>query len=315
VQISCDDAATVGALRYFKTGSIFSLPTPTVVGRGPDCAVRLSDACVSNQHAELVWERDSWILRDLDSTNGTWLNGKLIEQARYEHRLSPGDRIAFGAETDEWQLEDDSGPQVMVIPSEGGKGIPMRRGVIRFSKELDGAVPRIIRGDGAEWRLEVGSSVMVISPGSVIHANGRAWRFCCPAAWRPTAKVQPVRSLREAQLVLRVPRNMEKIELTAHHAQEQISLGRSSIFLLLVVLAERRKTEQEAGSKDAGWVGMEDLESAFKTRETHINVWVHRIRGRFANQGFLDSGAIIQRRDGTRQIRVGTANAVIEYLT
>jgi hypothetical protein len=64
----------------------------TVIGRGSTAAIRLDDTGVSRQHAELRREGDDVVLVDLGSTNGSSVNGRLVERAR----LTPGDRIELG---------------------------------------------------------------------------------------------------------------------------------------------------------------------------------------------------------------------------
>ena len=62
------------------------------VGRVEDNLIQIDDASVSSHHAELVRDGDDYILRDLDSTNGTRLSGT----AHTEGRLKDGDEITFG---------------------------------------------------------------------------------------------------------------------------------------------------------------------------------------------------------------------------
>ncbi|MEA2471429.1 MAG: hypothetical protein QOE38_2428 [Thermoleophilaceae bacterium] len=53
------------------------------VGRSQDCDVVVGEQTVSRFHAELRHgDGDEWTVRDLDSTNGTWLNGSRIREAR-----------------------------------------------------------------------------------------------------------------------------------------------------------------------------------------------------------------------------------------
>lgn len=63
-----------------------------VVGRGSQAGLRLDDTGVSRQHAEVRREGDDVVLVDLGSTNGTTVNGRVIERVR----LTPGDRIELG---------------------------------------------------------------------------------------------------------------------------------------------------------------------------------------------------------------------------
>ena len=63
-----------------------------VAGRMGDAGVRLDDATVSRHHAAFVRRGDAWWVVDLDSTNGTRVNG--ISAA--EQQLRVGDRVELG---------------------------------------------------------------------------------------------------------------------------------------------------------------------------------------------------------------------------
>lgn len=65
---------------------------PQLIGRSTE-AIPLRDDSVSRRHAELTPDDGRWWLRDLDSTNGTLLNGDLLLD---RVALSPGDRIQCG---------------------------------------------------------------------------------------------------------------------------------------------------------------------------------------------------------------------------
>ena len=66
-----------------------------VIGRHPECDVVLGGPAVSRRHARLRFRDGIWILEDLDSTNGTAVNGRPLV-GRY--RLEPGDRVGIGDE-------------------------------------------------------------------------------------------------------------------------------------------------------------------------------------------------------------------------
>lgn len=63
------------------------------IGRGLDNDVVLDDASVSRHHAEITRENGRAEVRDLGSTNGTWVNAGRVDVAP----LQPGDQVAFGA--------------------------------------------------------------------------------------------------------------------------------------------------------------------------------------------------------------------------
>ena len=64
----------------------------TLIGRSPDCHVFLDDVTVSRRHAEIVHENDVYVIRDLGSLNGTFVNRHRIET----HRLDDGDELQVG---------------------------------------------------------------------------------------------------------------------------------------------------------------------------------------------------------------------------
>jgi hypothetical protein len=66
--------------------------TELLVGRNPACDVVLDDLSVSRRHAVLRYRDGSWILRDLESTNGTRVNGCDVVRCRVE----PGDLLMLG---------------------------------------------------------------------------------------------------------------------------------------------------------------------------------------------------------------------------
>ena len=64
----------------------------STIGRDPSCTIRIDDKLVSRIHARLVRTVDSIALQDLNSSNGTMLNGGRVESVMY---LSDGDEICF----------------------------------------------------------------------------------------------------------------------------------------------------------------------------------------------------------------------------
>jgi FHA domain-containing protein/uncharacterized protein DUF1707 len=63
-----------------------------VLGRSRDCQLILADDTVSRRHAELRIEDGCWLLRDLGSSNGTWVNGRRVVEAE----VRPGDLVQLG---------------------------------------------------------------------------------------------------------------------------------------------------------------------------------------------------------------------------
>jgi len=70
---------------------VFTLGAETLVGRSKDCDITLAAAHLSRQHARLTIENDRLHVKDLDSSNGTFVNGRRVTEAR----VSRGDELRF----------------------------------------------------------------------------------------------------------------------------------------------------------------------------------------------------------------------------
>ena len=68
------------------------LGTPLVVGRALSSDIPVFDPTISRRHAEVVCSESGVEVRDLGSSNGTFLNGARVEVAK----LAPGDVVSFG---------------------------------------------------------------------------------------------------------------------------------------------------------------------------------------------------------------------------
>jgi phosphoserine phosphatase RsbU/P len=67
--------------------------SPISIGRASDCSIPIKDRYLSRRHAEIHANDGHWVLKDLGSANGTYLNGSRVER---DQRLHAGDRIRLG---------------------------------------------------------------------------------------------------------------------------------------------------------------------------------------------------------------------------
>ena len=70
-------------------------PTSCGFCHAPDTVLKIDDSSMSSHHAEIAPSPDGYILKDLDSTNGTKVNGIPLEP-NAPYALKPGDKIRFG---------------------------------------------------------------------------------------------------------------------------------------------------------------------------------------------------------------------------
>src|SRR5712691_1672772 len=85
--------ATFQILEGVDKGRVFrDLPTPVTIGREEGNLLRLNDERISRFHAKVQVDNDDFILTDLESTNGTRVNGTVVQI----RRLRFGDRVSVG---------------------------------------------------------------------------------------------------------------------------------------------------------------------------------------------------------------------------
>jgi hypothetical protein len=89
-------AGEVLAQAYLDIGGrrVAIAPGGSVIGRGSQADIVIAAHEVSRRHAQIVPDRDGWILTDLGSTNGVRLNGRPLGVPA---RLADGDVIELGA--------------------------------------------------------------------------------------------------------------------------------------------------------------------------------------------------------------------------
>jgi hypothetical protein len=99
ITIHCADGRDLG--RYPLDGSL-------VLGRSPDCDIRVHDILASREHCGLEREDDGWVLIDMNSRNGTSVNGQRITR----HKLTDNDAVIIGRTRvtfhDELLIENES---------------------------------------------------------------------------------------------------------------------------------------------------------------------------------------------------------------
>jgi adenylate cyclase len=73
---------------------VVTLAARNSLGRHPDSSIQILDKIVSKEHCRILLEGKTWVLQDLDSLNGTFLNGTRLSGS---HPLQHGDEFSLGA--------------------------------------------------------------------------------------------------------------------------------------------------------------------------------------------------------------------------
>jgi len=117
----------MATLRNATTGETQLVEPEHIFGRAPTASTQIAASYVSAQHAQLRWTGARWVLRDLGSRNGTFLNGDRLTVGE-ERPARSGMTFSFGkANADPWEFLDDSPPTVMAAPLDGRRRSPTPR--------------------------------------------------------------------------------------------------------------------------------------------------------------------------------------------
>lgn len=133
VEVRADDSLTTGVLEVDSSnvdGAVAWKPLieidgtrhelrrgTTVIGRGSDADIRITDSAASRKHLEIVWDGQAGLARDLGSTNGSKIQGSRFREAA----LAPGTIITIGQAILRFELVPDRASR------KGGQAAPAPR--------------------------------------------------------------------------------------------------------------------------------------------------------------------------------------------
>lgn len=135
----------------------------TTIGRVDDNTFPIAEASVSSHHCEILLRGSDIVLRNLDSTNGTFING---QQLTGEAVVKPGQIIRLGQV--EMRLEDAAAKpppskklpdQTMIIPQGVKLGQDTSTKIVAFDKEKSGFAKK--NNTGTKIFIAVAVAVLV----------------------------------------------------------------------------------------------------------------------------------------------------------
>src|SRR5215471_17764628 len=110
-------SVTFQVLEGIDKGRTFrDLPTPLTIGREEGNVLRLNDERVSRFHAKVQFDNEDIILTDLESTNGTRVNGTVVQI----RRLRFGDRVSVGRSLLLFGSNEEIAARMASLESAGG---------------------------------------------------------------------------------------------------------------------------------------------------------------------------------------------------
>jgi hypothetical protein len=310
----------MGRLQRRDDAERHELAPETSIGRSSSASLRLRRSHVSAQHASLRWtERGTWELRDLQSKNGTYVNGLRIA-AGNPVKLDLGAEVAFGSPSDVFVVDDVSPPRPMLVGLGEVRQTIMLRDALVALPSLDEPSVSLFRDESGQWFIDSRDRVGRLDDGDLITIGNEHWRCCFPTSADETEMLGNVDgsfALAELELRLGVSQDEEEIELTLHTNGRDVRLGRKACHYVLLTLARCRRGRElpAAVAVDDGWISVGALLELLRVSEQRLNVDIFRIRQELKLAGVSDAVGIIERDPQQRRVRLGTANIVLTKLS
>jgi hypothetical protein len=309
----------MGRLRRRDGAERYELIAQTSIGRASDASLRLGQSHVSLQHASLRWtSRGQWELRDLQSRNGTYLNGQRVPPG-YPVKLDLGAELAFGSVSDALVVEDVSPPRAMLVRvGEARPPIVLRDALVALPSPEEPSVS-LFRDESGQWFIDSRDRVGRLDDGDLITIGTEHWRCCLPTMPDETetlGNVVGLSTLADLELRLAVSPGEDAIELTLRMNGHDVRLGQKACHYLLLVLARCRQGQDlpSAVGVDNGWISVGVLLELLHVSEQRLNVDIFRIRQELKAVGVVDAVGVIERDPQQRRVRLGTGNVVLTQL-
>jgi hypothetical protein len=288
------------------------LAQDTLVGRSDRCTLRVDDDRVSRVHALLWWDDSAWIIKDLGSDNGTFVDGKALERGG-RAQLSVGSELTFGLGAGSWCVLDVDPPVSAALCDGGSADVVTASGGLLALPSQDKPAPdgpriTLYRDVDGRWLLE--GNAKPLTDGALLSAGEQTYRLSLP---RPSLQTRPLdgfvgHSIGEVELRFVPSQDFEHIELHVSllHDSAGKNFGAHKHNELLWALAEARTRDEEGWVEDRELLKLAGIES----RE-RLNTEVYRARQQFAVLGLSNPAQIIERRLQTRKLRLGSVRSVV----
>jgi hypothetical protein len=297
-------------LRHRVSGEVRVLLARTLLGRSPACHVRLGGAATSGEHALVVWTGTGWEIRDLGSTNGTYVGEARLEPGR-AHALHAGQRLGFGEPDAPWVVERDEPPGLLLADLTRGT---IRRATGRILALPDDETPELLVFEAADgsWVVEdvERATTQPIEDQAVLSVGGLVARIHLPLEHEGTPLAGDTLALDRLTMRFTVSRDEETVRIALQQRGHRVALEPREHGYLLLTLARRRLEAADRPPDERGWVEREQLARMLRVDRNHLNVAIYRARQQLAEAGVAGAAGIVEVRRGQR--RIGTDRLIID---
>lgn len=289
----------MGSIQRKRDETVSYLPHQLMIGRAGSSQLALDVSSVSSHHATIRWHRNRWLLTDLSSRNGTYLNGKRLASGSLNSvELKVGDEIAFAERDEVWILIDATPPQTVLIADDDSSPLPLNENSMRVLPNEQDALGYVYYSR-TSWRFEDETGkVHELGNGHLISVGGRSFRLHLPgeAAETPVAE-HPVmeRTLSLIELDIFVAADEETSAVSAKIDGQSFEVQARTHLYLLAFLARRRVLDHQLNNDYVGWVAVDEVCEQLGLSPELLGVMVFRCRKEFEKLGFSEPLTIVDR--------------------
>lgn len=294
----------MGAILEQQSGARRTLGARSLVGRGRRCALRIDDRVVSGEHATIWWDGAGWQLRDLGSTNGTFLDGERLKTGATV-ALSVGQSIGFGARGG-WTLVDSGPPVPTLYCVETGQLVRIVDG---FAALPDDEKPEstVFSDSSGRWWAETEGGRVPLGPDTQLTVGGSRWVLELPDLLDVTVDCQlNTPTMETIELVFSISQGGDYVHLDVLWEQTRLGMSPRAHTGLLQHLAQMRLDDAHLPAAERGWRQHSAVCEGLGLDRRALNVQVFRARQQLAQCGVAGAVALVERRFGTTLLRIGT---------
>lgn len=303
----------MGMLFWKNANKPIPIRSRTLIGRHAQCDVRVDVAKVSGHHARLQWIDHGWEVRDLASTNGTFVNGQRLE-AGQRMSIERGVEIVLGHKSATFEFVDASPPGVVAVHTDTGVACFAERGILPLPNDKRPLATIFIGSDGS-WMVEQADAPRSLTNGEILDVDGAKYCVELPSLEEETLRSNPGTAPLECiALRLAVSPDEEQVQVTVLVAGQEKRLPSRRFHYLLVTLARAWLAEEGVPSSMRGWIDREKLCRGLAMDEGKLSVEVFRARKQLATLGIQGAVGLIERRAGTHELRIGVHDVQVSIL-
>lgn len=303
----------MGVLRHTASGERRTLSARCVVGRAATCALQVVERSVSGEHAVLAWSGSAWSVRDLGSRNGTFVGTERVA-AGEERPVGPGDTLRFG-HGEPWELVD-AGPPVATAHDPLTGEARVGDGSLLVLPSADEPRVTVFESADGSWVAEVDGEPITVVDGTPISDGERTWVLHLPITLARTWDAGDAPwAIEDLSIELAHSPDEEHVEVALRHPFGERRFKRYRVHhYTLLVLARAWLEDAESTPESRGWVYAEDLCGMLRVDEMRLNVDIYRARRELASHQVTGAADLVQRRRGTKQVRLGVPRVVVRAL-